>query len=47
MNCPFYPHPAHPGVKCSQCKCKGKPGLWAKFLDSLGNVIGNNKFGGD
>lgn len=47
MNCQFCPHPAHPGTKCSQCKCKGKPSGWSKFLDSLGDAIGNFKFGGN
>ena len=43
--CAFCPHPAHAG-KCPSCRCKGKPGFWRGFLQSLGNAIGQAKFGG-
>lgn len=46
-SCPFCPHPEHTGKKCLFCKCKGKPGFLSRFLDSLGNAIGNAKFGGN
>lgn len=45
--CSFCPHAAHLGKKCDLCKCKNKPGFWSKFFDSLGNVVGNIKFGGN
>lgn len=44
--CQFCEHPPHPGHKCTQCKCKGKPGFWKKLAASIGNAIGEAKFGG-
>jgi hypothetical protein len=43
--CSFCPHPAHPDQKCAACNCKGKKRFWRTLLDSLGNAIGQAKFG--
>jgi hypothetical protein len=45
--CQYCPHPAHPGAKCTQCKCKGKAKWWNRVLDGIGNAIGEAKFGGE
>jgi hypothetical protein len=39
-DCEYCPHPLHEGKKCSQCKCKGKPGFWRKLANDLGNALG-------
>jgi hypothetical protein len=42
--CAFCGHAAHPeGVRCTLCRCKGKPG----FLRNLGNQLGEFLFGGN
>jgi hypothetical protein len=46
--CLYCPHPVHPkGEKCSQCKCKGKPGWFKSMLGGLGNAVGESLFGGN
>jgi hypothetical protein len=46
--CPFCPHELHSGKKCLFCKCKGKAkqGFWKAVISSIGNAVGNAKFGG-
>ena len=43
--CNFCPHPVHPGERCPVCKCKGKRGWFRQMLDSIGNAVGEAKFG--
>lgn len=45
--CSFCPHDAHGTEKCEQCRCKGKRSWFKSFIDSIGNAIGEAKFGGN
>jgi hypothetical protein len=44
--CNYCFHPLHEGYKCTQCKCKGKPGIWRKLTDALGFVFEGWKWSG-
>lgn len=51
VNCQFCPHPIHTGEghnqdeRCPLCRCKGKQRWWQSIVNSLGNAIGEAKFG--
>jgi hypothetical protein len=44
--CQFCSHESHGTEKCARCGCRGKKRWWQNLADSVGNALGEMKFGG-